>query len=427
MNKVKYFELLEKELVIALGCTEPIAIALAAAIARKYVKGNNVTDIKVFASNNIIKNAMSVNIPGTGSCGINLAAALGTLAKDADKSLELLNGLTREDIENAKNMIKEGKVSVNIAKTTKKLYIEVIIKTEESYSRVIVEDRHTNVSLIEVDGQIINKCSMESACENSEMDTDFLDIDSIWDFVLETDVNELGLIKQSIELNRNVGLEGLKNAYGLQVGKTIYDQMNMGLIGDDAVNYAMALTAAGSDARMAGCTLEVMSNSGSGNQGITATLPVVALWEKLKLSEEKLIQAVTLSHLITIYVKSKFGRLSALCGAIIAGTGASCGIVYLLGGSKKEIKSAIQNMLGNVTGMLCDGAKAGCALKVSTCTNAAVHSAILAMKGISIQSTDGIIEKDAEGTIDNLCKLGNEGTREADEIILNIMLDKSNC
>lgn len=427
MNRDKFFEVLDRELVVALGCTEPIAIALAAATARKFVKGDRVTDIKVLASNNVIKNAMSVNIPGTGSCGINLAAALGTLAKDADKSLEVLNGLTVGDIENAKHMIKEGKVSVDIAKTTKKLYIEVIVKTEESYSRVIVEDKHTNISLIEVDGQVINKCCTEAACEDGEAEVDFLDIDSIWSFVQETSVDDLDIIKKSIDLNKKVGIEGLKNSYGLQVGKTIYDQMNKGLISDDAINYAMALTAAGSDARMAGCALNVMSNSGSGNQGITATLPVVALWEKLNLSEEKLIQAVTLSHLITIYVKSKFGRLSALCGATIAGTGASCGIVYLLGGEKKEIKAAIQNMLGNVTGMLCDGAKAGCALKVSTCTNAAVHSSILAMQGISIQSTDGIIEEDPEKTIDNLCRLGNEGTLEADKIILNIMLDKSKC
>lgn len=426
MNKDKFFDILNKELVVALGCTEPIAIALAAATARKYVKGSKVIDIKVAASNNVIKNAMSVNIPGTGGCGINLAAALGSLSKDVEKSLEVLSGLTKNDIENAKEMIKEGKVSVDIANTQKKLYIEVIVRTEESYARVLVEDKHTNISLIEVDGQVIRNNISEAAYEE-DIDIDFLDIDSIWDFTHEIDINELDIIKKSIELNKTIGLEGIKNKYGLQVGKTIYDQVNKGLISDDAINYAMALTAAGSDARMAGCTLNVMSNSGSGNQGITATLPVVAVWERLNLSEEKLIRATTLSHLITIYVKSKFGRLSALCGATIAATGASCGIVYLLDGHKEKIKAAIQNMLGNVTGMLCDGAKAGCALKVSTCTNAAVHSAILAMQGISIKSTDGIIEDNPEKTIDNLCRLGNEGTIEADKIILDIMLDKTRC
>lgn len=427
MEHEKFLKVLDKELVVALGCTEPIAIAFAAAMARKHVKGEKVEEVKVFASSNVIKNAMSVNIPGTGSSGINLAAALGSIVNKAEKNLELLNGLEKEDIENAKSMIKEGKVYIDIAKTPKKLYIEAIVNTEQSSARVIIEDTHTNITLIEVDGQTVYCNSSDCAVEENDVDYSVLNIDTIWDFVQEYDMDKLELVKESIELNKVIGIEGLKNPYGLQVGRTIYNQMNKGIIADDAANYAMALTAAGSDARMAGCTLNVMSNSGSGNQGITATLPVYAVWEKLSLSEDKLMRAVTLSHLITIYIKSKFGRLSAICGATVASTGASCGIVYLLGGDKNSIKASIQNMMGNVTGMLCDGAKAGCALKVSTCTNAAVHSAILAIEGISIQSTDGIIENDAERTIDNLCALGNEGTREADRIILDIMLSKTRC
>lgn len=427
MEHEKFLKVLDKELVVALGCTEPIAIAFAAAMARKHVKGEKVEEVKVFASSNVIKNAMSVNIPGTGSSGINLAAALGSIVNKAEKNLELLNGLEKEDIKNAKSMIKEGKVYIDIAKTPKKLYIEAIVNTEQSSARVIIEDTHTNITLIEVDGQTIYCNSSDCAVEENDVDYSILNIDTIWDFVQEYDMDKLELVKKSIELNKVIGIEGLKNPYGLQVGRTIYNQMNKGIIADDAANYAMALAAAGSDARMAGCTLNVMSNSGSGNQGITATLPVYAVWEKLKLSEDKLMRAVTLSHLITIYIKSKFGRLSAICGATVASTGASCGIVYLLGGDKNSIKASIQNMMGNVTGMLCDGAKAGCALKVSTCTNAAVHSAILARGGISIQSTDGIIENDAERTIDNLCALGNEGTREADRIILDIMLSKTRC
>jgi len=425
MDQSIFFELLNKELVVALGCTEPIAIALAAATARKYVKGEKVIDLKVFASGNVIKNAMSVNIPGTGSSGINLAAALGSLAKDADKNLEVLNGLTKEDIENAKTMIKGGTVSVNVADSFKKLYIEVIVKTEESTARVVIEDNHTNISTIEVDGVIIKSSKDNFTINETELDLKNVNIDSIWNFINEVETDKLDIVKKSIELNKKIGMYGLENSFGLQVGKTIVNQIDKGLMSDDLTNYAMALTSAGSDARMAGCSLNVMSNSGSGNQGITATLPVVAAWEKLDYSEERLMRAVTLSHLVTIYIKSKFGRLSALCGATIAATGASCGIVYLFGGNVKEVKSAIQNMLGNVTGMLCDGAKAGCALKVSTCTNAAVQCAILATQGISIEATDGIIENDPERTIDNLCRLGNQGTFEADKIILDIMLHKS--
>lgn len=427
MNTEIFLKVLNRELVAALGCTEPIAIALAAATAIKYVKGQNIIDMNVYASNNVIKNAMAVIIPGTGSSGINLAAALGSLCKNEYKQLEVLNGLNEEDITKAKSMIKDGIVSVNLADTSKKLYIEVVIKTLESSSRVIIQDTHTNVTLIEVDGKII-----KSSCENETIEKegdnyDFLSMDKIWEFIEMVNLDELEIVKRSIELNKKIGMYGLEKDFGLQVGKTIMDGIKNGILSDDIANYAMALASAASDARMGGCTMSVMSNSGSGNQGITATLPVVAVWEKLKLSEEELLRAVTLSSLITIYIKSKFGRLSALCGVTIAATGSSCGIAYLLGGDKASVKAAIQNMIGNIAGMFCDGAKAGCALKVSTCTNAAVQSALLAIKGIEIKATDGIIDNNVEITIENLCKLGNMGTSETDKIILDIMLSKENC
>jgi len=426
MDKKLFLDVLNKELVPALGCTEPVAIALAAATAIKYLKGETVIDIKVLASNNIIKNALAVVIPGTGSCGINLAAALGSLSKNQEKCLEVLNGLNETDITKAKSMIKDGLISVNLADTTKKLYIEVIIKTLESSSRVVIQDMHTNITLIEVDGIIIKDDFSEDVIEK-EKNYDFLSIDTIWDFIKSVDINKLDIVKKSIEMNKKIAVFGLENSYGLQVGRTIKDAINKGILADDMANYAMSLTSAGSDARMGGSLLSVMSNSGSGNQGIAATLPVEAVWEKLKLSEEKLLRATALSHLVTIHIKSKFGRLSALCGVTIAATGASCGIAYLLEGDKKSVQSSIQNMIGNVAGIFCDGAKAGCALKVSTCTNAAVQSALLAINGIVIKATDGIIDENVEKTIDNLCRLGNMGTFETDKIILDIMLNKESC
>lgn len=426
MENEKFFKILEKELVLALGCTEPIAIAFAAALARKYVKGDKVILVKVSASGNVIKNAMAVSIPGTGSSGINLAAALGTLAKDADKKLEVLTGLTAVDLENAKEMVKDGFVVVEVSQSTKILYIDVTVETDISTARVVIEDGHTNVSFIEVDGEIV-KSSMDRIREEKQGDNSFLSLDSIWEFVQNIDINELGIIEESIECNMKIAKEGMDKPYGLEVGRTIKLYIEKGIMGDDIGNNAMAMTAAGSDARMAGCAIPVMSNSGSGNQGISATVPVVTAANILKVDHEKMIRAVTLSHLITIYIKTKFGRLSALCGAAISGTGSSCAITYLLGGGIVETKSAIQNMLGNVTGMLCDGAKPGCALKVSTCTNAAFQSAILAMQGHTIQWTDGIIENNPEKTIDNLCNLGNQGTRECDKIILEIMLNKVDC
>jgi L-cysteine desulfidase len=424
VDEQQILSVLNKELVPALGCTEPIAIALAAAIAVKYLPDEEVTDLKVYASNNVIKNALSVIIPGTGSSGINLAVALGSLSKNEHKGLEILNGLSETDIEKARFMIKDGLVSVNLADTSKKLYIEVIVKTSKSQSRVIIEDTHTQVSLIEVDGKIIRQGQPSGKIMEEEGPYSFLNVDTIWEFVQTVSTDKLDLIQQSIDLNKKAGIAGLQHNYGLQVGKTIHDNMTKGLLSDDLTNYAMALTAAGSDARMGGGLYTVMSNSGSGNQGIAATLPVVAVWEKLKLTEEQLLRATLLSQLITIYIKSKFGRLSALCGVTIASTGASCGIVYLLEGGRHSVQATIQNMVGNVAGMICDGAKAGCALKVSTCTNAAVQSALLAIRGISINATNGIIGENVEQTIENLCRLGNQGTVEADKIILDIMLNK---
>ena len=397
METKLFLDVLNKELKVALGCTEPIAIAYGAALAMKYVKGEEALDIRVNASGNVIKNAMAVSIPGTNSSGINLAAALGALLNsDAGQQLEVLSGLKKQDIEDAKSMVSDGLITVNVASSKKKLYIEVIVTTEISKSRVVIEDSHTNVVLIEVDGEeIINKRSRADV-EEANVNYTFMNLETIWEFVNKSDLKDLDIIRKSIALNKEIALEGLENDHGLGVGKNIAMYIEKGLLGDDLANRAMALTAAGSDARMDGATKSVMSNSGSGNQGILATLPVVAIGEKLAITEEKLVRGVLLSHLVTIYIKSKFGVLSALCGATIAGTGASCGIAYLLDGGFNAVKFAVQNMLGNVTGMVCDGAKAGCALKVSTCTNAAVQAALLAIEGLSVHSTEGIVEADPE-------------------------------
>lgn len=425
MNYKKYLDLLQKELVVSLGCTEPMAIAYAAALAREHVPGENITAVSVLASANIIKNAMAVIIPGTNSSGVNFAAALGVVAGDCSKGLEVLESLSVQDIIKAKALLEKKIVTVGVAETSHKLYIEVFVETPQSYAKVIVADAHTQVVLVEVNGKVLfNTLAEDEADKDRVYDPPFLTIDSIWDFVQTVNIKELEIIKQAIELNTRIALEGLANDYGLQVGKTMRESIQKGFLSDDLITRAMALTAAASDARMSGSTYPVMSNSGSGNQGISVTLPVVAAGEKLRVSDEQLIRAVTLSNLIAIHIKSKMGRLSALCGAIASGTGASCGITYLLGGGKEEIKAAIQNMQGNATGMVCDGAKVGCALKISTCTSAAVQSALMAIEGKVIQGTDGIIEGNAEQTIENLGRLANLGSPEMDRIILDIMVNK---
>ncbi|KAB2336047.1 serine dehydratase subunit alpha family protein [Cytobacillus depressus] len=424
MGKDKVLSILERELVVALGCTEPVAIALAGATAKSYVQGD-IQEIIVKASGNIIKNAKSVGIPGMSGKGLEFSAALGAVAGDPDKKLELLEGLTKEDELAAFQLIEEGKVKAGQTDSPKRLYIEVIVRTDQQTSRVVISDNHSNITLIEVDGKAV----FLGGCENIGIQTDeeeleSLTIDEIYDWVLQADLEDLALVKRSIELNRVIGKEGLSGNYGLNVGKTIKENVKKGILSDDLATAAMSLAAAGSDARMAGSTLPVMANTGSGNQGIAVTLPVVAAAEKLQVSEEKMIRAVALSHLVTIHIKSKFGRLSALCGVTAAGMGASSAIVYLLDGNLQQVKAAVQNTIGNVSGMICDGAKAGCAMKVSTCSNVAVQSALLALNHQEIQSTDGFIHDDVEKSIESFCKLGNEGTRQTDELILKLMMEK---
>ena len=324
-------------------------------------------------------------------------------------------------------MVQMNIVTVKVADSVKKLYIEVFIQTEISNSRVIIEDRHNNVVLIEVDGKSLKNIELHHNTIQNEYNTlehDYLSLDSILEFIQKINVEKLGLIKKSVEMNMEICLEGLKNPYGLGVGRIIKKNMESGFLGDNISNYAMALTAAGSDARMAGSSLPVMSNSGSGNQGISTTIPVVVFAEYFDSCEEELIRAVTLSNLITIFIKLSLGRLSALCGASISAAGACCGIMYLMGADESKIKLSIQSIIGNITGMICDGAKAGCALKVATCTNAAIQSAIVTLEGNTLSSSDGIIGVTTEKTIENFCLLGNDGMIEADQLILEIMLKK---
>lgn len=325
---------------------------------KSHAKGE-IKELCLKASGNIIKNAKSVGIPGINSYGLDFAAAIGAVAGDPARKLEVLERVGPEDELLALKLIEEGKVTSLQAETPKRLYIEAVLKTDMQTSRVVISDNHSNITLIEVDGEVIYQGGCENIGIQSEEDELIaLTIDEIYEWVLSAEINSLSLVKKSIELNRAIGMEGLSGEYGLKVGKTIKRNVEMGILSDDIATAAMSLAAAGSDARMAGSTLPVMANTGSGNQGIAVTLPVVAAAERLKVTEEKMVQAVALSHLITIHIKSKFGRLSALCGVTDAGMGASAAIVYLLDGQLQQIKAAIQNTIGNVSGMICDGAKA---------------------------------------------------------------------
>jgi L-cysteine desulfidase len=430
MEEKRFIDLLNKELVKSLGCTEPIAITYAVAMARRQLGTSIIKKVTIKASRNLIKNAMSVSIPGTTLYEINLssvlmAGALGIIKPDIEKNLEILNNIKKSDIENAKELISEGLINVELHDSKSKFYLEVIVESITSKARVVIENSHTNVVLIEVDGEIINETPMIIPNPSDNENMDFLEMDSILEFVYKVALDELEIIQNAIDITKKICEEGLNKSYGLNVGKNIESNMDNGFFSMDIISKAISLTAAGSDARMSGCTLPAISNSGSGNQGISATMPVVVVAEEMAIDREIKIRAVTLSNLVTIYIKSHLGRLSPMCGAIISSMGACCGITFILGGKKREIESALQIMMANVTGMICDGAKSGCALKVSTCTYAAFQSALLAVSGVSISEKEGIIEKNLEKTIENFCTLANTGMKEADRLILEMMMQKT--
>lgn len=425
MNYKELQHVLEKELIVAVGCTEPIAIAYAAAVAAEHSTAP-IDTMELSCSRNVIKNAMAVAIPGRQHTGIAFVGALGSIVKGSQKKLSLIEAATENQEKEAVVMCEAGKVKVTEANTPKVLVIEVTIETKNEKVVVLIEDDHTNITSIKVnDVEQFKEQTTEESTEDCKSDDSFT-LDEIVDFCLNCPLSSLDLVKKSIEMNMAVANHGLKNAYGMQVGKLIKEQVEEGILSDDLASRAMSYAAAGSDARMGGATLPVMANSGSGNQGIAVTLPVVAAAEKLGADEEKTIRAVAISHLIAIFVKYQFGRLSALCGVTIAGASSAAAITYLLKGTKEQMYFAIQNTLGNVTGMLCDGAKAGCAMKVSTCSGAAVQAALMAKNNICIPGTNGFVENDVNNTIRNFSQIGNEGSPTLDTIVLKQMLNKKN-
>lgn len=428
MNVKKYDEfikIVKKEVVPALGCTEPIAVALAAAKAREVLKVDP-ERTEVYVSANIYKNGMGVGIPGTGMVGLDIAAALGVVGGNSEEKLEVLKAITKEDISKSKELVDNNEICVKPKDVPNKLYVEAVCINKNHVARVVIKDMHSNIVLVQLNDEILFEAGNKE--EKSEVKNEAvqptLTVEKIYDFALNADFEDIEFILEGAKLNKAISKEGLREEYGLKVGKTIFENMEKGLLGDDIQNYAMAITAAASDARMAGSMLSVMSNSGSGNQGITVMLPVVAVAEKIDCDDEKLARALILSNLVAIHIKTYLGRLSALCGCVVASAGASCGITYLLGGNLENVIYSIKNMVGNITGMICDGAKTGCALKVSTGVSAAVQAALLAINNIEISDKDGIIHKDIERTIQNIADIGTKGMAETDKLILDIMTCK---
>ncbi|WP_283690552.1 serine dehydratase subunit alpha family protein [Clostridium perfringens] len=418
-----YLKTLKKEVVPSEGCTEPIAIAYAASIAAEHLKGE-IKEVNIYLSKNVIKNALGVGIPGTGGVGIEIAAALGISIQKSYKKLTILSNFTEDELKKAKEIVDENIINIKQKNTNKALYIEVELLSETSKAKVIIEDTHTNVTLIECDDEIIMDNNSEVS-EDLEEDYKLFKIADIYNFAKEADFDDIKFILESAKMNEKVSEEGLKGDYGLQVGSKIIQKGNFNLFSNDASNKIIAASAAASDARMDGCAMPIMTTAGSGNQGIACSIPVAQTARLLDKSEEELARALVLSNLVTIRIKKHMGRLSPLCGAGIAGaTGASCGITYLLGGDLENINYCINNMISDLSGMICDGAKETCALKIATGTNAAIQCANLAMNGISATANDGIVAKDVEETIESIETLIQNGFKNVDDTILNIMLEK---
>lgn len=437
-RQAEIIELIRKEVKPALGCTEPIAVALAVAKAMEIIEekcdytGSDwrmqedyTLDIEV--SGNILKNGMGVGIPGTGMVGLHIASALGAVCGKSRYGLEVLSDLDPVSIGQAKKMVEEEAVKIGLAETDLKLYVKASVLSDGHKASAVIAGDHDNIVETSFDDEVLTSSQKKSDAEvkESKSTLDYkLTVKEIYEFASTVAYEDIEFILESRTLNLALAQEGLKGTYGLKVGYAIGLSENKEVFGGDFLCYAMSLTAAASDARMAGCTLAAMSNSGSGNQGITVTMPVIAYSLRYGTSDEELARALVLSHLVAIHIKGYLGKLSALCGCVIASTGSACGLVYLRGGDYEQICAAIKNMIGNITGMVCDGAKVGCAMKVASGVSSALQSAVLAREGICISEHDGIIEKDIEKTVQNLGRIGSVGMQNTDNMILDIMVCK---
>ena len=410
-TKNQILKLIHQEVIPAIGCTEPIAVALAAAKAAELL-GTKPEKIDVYLSANILKNAMGVGIPGTGMVGLPIAIALGVLIGKSSYELEVLKDVTPEALEAGKQLIHDQVIHIALKENVDKLYIEVVCQAGDSKSVAVIAHEHTRFVYCAKDDQVLldERKSLEHTDEGED-DELKLSFDLVYDFAIHTPLDEIRFILDTARLNKKAAEESVKGQFGHAVSKTISGPIGKKYLGDSSYTHMLRLTAAACDARMDGAMIPVMSNSGSGNQGIAATLPVVSFAEDMKCSEEQLIRALMLSHLMVIYMKQSLGRLSALCGCVVAATGASCGITWLMGGTATQITYAIKNMIGNITGMICDGAKPSCAMKVTSGVSTAMLSAMMAMENKVVTSVEGIIDEDVDRSIRNLTSIQKEWKR----------------
>ena len=421
-ERERIVRLIQREVVPAIGCTEPIAVALCVSQATRLL-ATIPEKIEVLLSANILKNAMGVGIPGTGMIGLPIAVALGALVGNPDYQLEVLKDITPDAVTRGKQFIDEERIQIALKENiAEKLYIEVTVTAATSSATAVIAGGHTTFVYEEKDGRVLRDNRKVADVETSDEDCT-LSLRRVYDFALTAPLEEIEFILESARLNKAAAEQSCKGNYGHSLGKTMNSTVRP-IMGDTIYTRILSYTSGACDARMAGAMIPVMSNSGSGNQGITATLPVVVYAEENHKSHEELVRALTLSHLTVIYIKQSLGRLSALCGCVVAATGSCCGITYLMGGGYVEITYAVKNMVANLTGMLCDGAKPSCAMKLTTGVSTAIFSSVLAMEHKCVTAVEGIIENDVDRTVRNLTRIGAQGMNETDRVVLDIMTHK---
>lgn len=420
----KILSVIKSGVMPALGCTEPGAVALAAAYAGQAL-GEVPERVEVNVDSNVYKNGMAVGVPGTGRAGLPIAAALGALIRDPSLELSVLCNITPELLAEAGEMIAGNKVEIAL-NNHQGLYIAAVVKGRSSSARAVIEGWHTNLVSLERDGKLLtHKVEHSTGKSVSPFNNKSVTLSKLIATVEAMPANSFDFFEETIQMNLAAAKTGLKNRLGMAVGANYQDLIEKKVLADDSALYAKVLTAAAADARMSGENIPVMSVAGSGNHGLTAILPVLAVAERMNVGRARLLRALAISTLTTIYIKSYTGSLSALCGcAVAAATGASAAIVWMLGGTREQIDATIKNMVANLTGMICDGGKVGCALKLATAASVAVETALLSINGVLVPTSNGIIFPSADDTIRNLGMVSNPGMLETDKVILDIMMEK---
>ena len=412
----------------AMGCTEPVAVALACAKAKELL-GEEIVKHRVLVSPNVYKNGLCVGIPGTDRVGLKISVALGFIGGESKNGLRVLETITKEEVKIAEEYMDNTPISVSPADTKEKVYIEVILEGKNNTSRVIIRTKHDNFVYLEANGEVLlSEEGLEEVATTFEVIQenvlDTITIKELVQSVEDMEFKDIEFLLEGISMNEQIANYGLENKIGVGVGYGMKQSIEKGLLGDDLMNNAMMITAAAADARMNGVKLPVMSSNGSGNNGITAILPIVAYNKKFPQSDERLARALAISHLVTAYVKNFTGRLSAVCGCgVAASTGATAGISWLMDSNIKQIEGAMENIVASLSGMICDGAKSGCSLKLASSASAAIQNAIIATQDCIVPPLTGIVGNSVEESIRNLGKVADKGMTTTDKVIINVMDD----